>query len=219
MTRQTASAQMAVLTEIADPRAVPWQTRAYLITRMARIPSNGQHAASRARWLAPSPAELPLLSDLAIPAGWKTHACLTSLRDSGVTRSLVETLTNHPELLLEVLRHLPSDNEMADFAPSLTGCRALGQQPRPARLVGDIIRDRRQLSPAVASAFLAAAARSNAIDVSSLASQCGPGLLEVLNAGRPQHVPGPVARLSPKQLERLSSACTLSGRCWKHRAR
>ena len=178
----TVSAQMAVLTEITDPRAVPWQTRAYLITRMAGIPSNGQHAAIRARWLAPSPAELPLLSDLAIPAGWKTHACLTSLRDSGVTRSLVETLTNHPELLLEVLRHLPSDDEMAATLPSLVAA-LLANSRAPARLVGDIVRDHRQLGPAVTSAFLAAAVRSNAIDVFSLASQCGPGLLEVLDAG------------------------------------
>lgn len=177
-----ASVYLAVLAEINDPRAVPWQTRAYLITRMAGIPSNGQHAAIRARWLAPSPAELPSLSNLVIPAGWKTHACLTSLRDSGVTCSLVDTLTNHPELLLEVLRNLPGNEGAAGNLPSLVAA-LLANSRAPARLVGDIVRDRRHLSTAVTSAFLAAAARSNAIDVFALASQCGPGLLEVLDTG------------------------------------
>ncbi len=178
----TTSAHMAVLADITDPRVVPWQTRAYLITQMAGIPSNGQQAAIRARWLAPSPAELPLLSDLAIPSGWQTHACLTCLLDAGVTRSLVETLINHPELLREVLRNLPGDRGAAVNIPSLVAA-LLANSRAPARLVGDIVRDRRQLSPEVTSAFLAAAARNGSIDVFSLASHGGPGLLEVLDRG------------------------------------
>jgi hypothetical protein len=177
-----ASAHMAVLAEITDPRAVPWQTRAYLLTQIAGTPANGQQTTLRAGWLAPSPAELPLLADLSIPDGWKTHACLTCLRDAGVTRSLVETLTNHPELLLEVLRHLPGNKEGAGNLPSLVAA-LLASSRAPAVLVGDIVRDRRQLSPEVTSAFLAAAARYGAIDVFSLASHGGPGLLEVLHRG------------------------------------
>lgn len=177
-----ASTNLAVLAEFKEPRAVPWQTRAYLIARMAGIPSNGQHAAMRARWLAPSPTELPLLSDLVIPVGWKAHACLTCLRDAGVTRALVETLASHPELLREVLRHLPDNGEAAAKLPSLVAA-LLANSRAPAQLVGDIVRDRRQLSPEVTSAFLAAATRNGSIDVFSLASHGGPGLLEVLDVG------------------------------------
>jgi len=177
-----ASARMSVLDEITDPRTVPWPIRAYMLTQIAEISSNGQQCTLLAKWLSPSPAELPLLVSLAIPDRCKTHACLSCLREMGVTHSLVETLISHSDLLLEVLRHLPSDKEAARSFPSLVTA-LLANSSAPARLVGDVVRHRSQLDPGVISAFLATAARNGAIDVFSLASQCGPGLLDVLASG------------------------------------
>jgi len=181
-----ASTHLAVMAEIKDPRAVPWQTRAYLLTQMAAIPSNGQQAALRAQWLAPSPDELPVLCGLAIPNVWKAHACLMGLRESGVTHTLVETLTNHFDVLVEVLRHLPADKQAAGSLPSLVAS-LLAHSHAPAKLAGEMVRRRGELSPEVTSAFLAAAARNGAIDVFSLASHSGPGLLAVLKGGEGLH--------------------------------
>ncbi len=177
-----ASSHMAVLDEIGDPNAVPWQTRAYLLTQMAGIPSDGLHSALRARWLSPQPAELPLLCGLPIPDRWKTHACLSCLLHAGVTSPLIDTLTSHLELLPEVLRHLPRDKGATQNLPSLVAA-LLARSNAPAGLVGDLLRHRDQMRPEVTSAFLTAAAQSGDIDVLQLASQCGPGLLEVLSGG------------------------------------
>ncbi len=177
-----ASAAIAVLDDIADPRAVPWDIRAYLLTQMARMAPSGLPASARARWLAVSSAELPLLCDLSIPGGWKTQACLTCLRHAGVSRPLVDALITHFELLLDVLCHLPGDTEAARDV-SMLAAALLARSSAPARLLGDVVRHRRQLSPEITSAFLTAAAKSDTFDVFFLASQCGPGLLDVLDGG------------------------------------
>ncbi len=178
----TALANMTLLGEIGDPNTVPWQTRAYLLTQMAGIPSNGLQSALLAKWLSPPPAELPSLCGLPIPEGWKSHACLTCLQHTGVTGALVDTLASHPELLLNVLHNLPGDKDTARNLPSLVSA-LLARSRAPAGLVGDLLRRREQMRPEVTSAFVAAAARSGSIDVLRLASQCGPALLEVLNGG------------------------------------
>ena len=177
-----ASTRMEVLDEISNPVVVPWQTRAYLLTQMPTISSEVLRPAFLSKWLSVPVADLPLLCGLVIPNDWKLCACLDSLRHAGTTSSLVDTLTNHPELLLELLRRIPGDEDAARNLPSLVAAM-LARSNAPAKLLGDLVHRRNQLSPEVTSAFLAAAARSGKIDVFSLASQCGPGLLDVLDGG------------------------------------
>jgi len=57
----------------------------------------------------------------------------------------------------------------------------LARSRAPAKLIGDLVHRRSQLSSDVTSAFLGAAARNGAIDVFSLASHGGSALLDVLS--------------------------------------
>lgn len=177
-----ASAAVAVMKAIADPCAVPWQTRSYLLTQLTRVPSNAQESAVLVRWLSPSQTELPLLCGLPLPNDWKAHACLTCLMHAGVSSAVVNTLLNDRELLLEVLRRLPGNVGALRHLSSLIA-ELLAASTAPAGLVGDLVSRRSGLSPEVTSAFLAAAARNGTIDVFSLASRCGPSLLEMLDGG------------------------------------
>ncbi|MFO7906581.1 MAG: hypothetical protein R6U98_28250 [Pirellulaceae bacterium] len=177
---QSDSVHTMILGHIGDPRSLAWQVRAYLLTQMAGIPSDSLQSAIRAEWLAPAPAELPSLCGLPIPGQWKLQACLTCLRDAGVTRSLVETLTHHPEWLRAVLRHLPGEKEAAGNVPALVAA-LLARSPTPAKLVADVVCHRSQFSSEVTSAFVNAYTRRNASAGFRLASRWGPCLLEMLS--------------------------------------
>ncbi len=177
-----ASAAVAVMKAIADPHAVPWQTRSHLLTQLTRVPSNAQESAVLVRWLSPSQTELPLLCGLPLPNAWKAHACLTCLVHAGVTSAVVNTLLKDRELLLEVLRRLPGNVDAARHLSSLIAA-LLAASTAPSGLVGDLVSRRSGLSPEITSAFLTTAARSGTIDVFSLASRCGPSLLEMLDGG------------------------------------
>jgi hypothetical protein len=78
-----------------------------------------------------------------------------------------------------MLRRLPGDRGAADDLPSLIAS-LLAHSRAPAKLIGDLVHRRSQLSSDVTSAFLGAAARNGAIDVVSLASHGGSAILDVL---------------------------------------
>ncbi len=169
--------------QLADPDALPWAMRGYLLPKFARFRQQQGQAGvdpALAKWLSVTPERLPELLKLDLPRPYHLaagRACLQ--RDGEPTEELARTLGDHPQLTLTLLRPETGDDAhgVALFA------KLLAVAPQTPWL-DDVVGAGDEFPPATRNTFLETALASGNLDAERLIRTRGPRVLELF-AGQP----------------------------------
>jgi hypothetical protein len=160
-----------VLAEFPDPGELAWETRWYLLPRLARFKADE----TGAKWLDVPADRLGELLGLDLPRAQHLVAARTCLsRDGEPSAALTQTLAKHPTLTLSLLR---TDNTDPDLAGKLFDALLVEAPSHP--WLEDLLTRAADYPPDRLNRFFEAALTAGTVDADRVVRTQGPRLLEL----------------------------------------